>query len=221
VFVYVDDINIIGNKHDINEARHHLTEFEMKDLGETKLFLGLQLEHLPSGIFAYQGAYIQKMLEKFNMDKAYPFKTPMVVISLDIEKDSFRPLDEGEKILGPEVLYLSAIGTLIYLANSTRSNIAFAVNLLARYSAAPTKRHWVGVKIVFRYLNCTRDLGLFYQRIPNQNLLGYADAGYLFDPHDSRSQTDFVFLNGGINISWKSSKQTLVSTCSNNSEIIA
>jgi hypothetical protein len=62
---------------------------------------------------------------------------------------------------------------------------------------------------------------LFYQRNPNQNLLGYADAGYPFDPHDSRSQTDFVFLNGGINISWKSSKQTLVSTSTNHFEIIA
>jgi hypothetical protein len=36
---YVDDINIIGNKHDINEARHLLkAEFEMKDLGQTKFF---------------------------------------------------------------------------------------------------------------------------------------------------------------------------------------
>jgi hypothetical protein len=52
--VYVDDLNIIGNEPDINEARHHLrTEFEMKDLGQTKFFLGLQLEHLHSGIFIY------------------------------------------------------------------------------------------------------------------------------------------------------------------------
>jgi hypothetical protein len=145
----------------------------------------------------------------------------MVVRSLDIEKDPFRPQDEGEKILGPEVLYLSAIGALIYLANSTRADIAFAVNLLARHSAAPTKRHWVGVKTVFRYLNGTRDLGLFYQRNPDHNLLGYADAAYLFDPYDSISQTDFVFLNDGINISWKSSKQTCVSTSNNHSEIIA
>jgi hypothetical protein len=91
VSVYVDDINIISNKHDINEARHHLTKFEMKDLGQTKFCLGLQLEHLPSGIFVYQGSYIQKMLEKFNMDEAYPCKTHMVVRSLDIEKDPFRP----------------------------------------------------------------------------------------------------------------------------------
>jgi hypothetical protein len=185
----------------------------MKDLGQTKFCLCLQLEHLPSGIFVYQGAYIHKMLEKINMDKAYPFNTPMVVRSLDIEKDPFIPQDEGEKILGPEVPYLSAIGALMYLANSTRPDIAFAVNLLARHSAASTKRHWVGVKTIFRYLNGT----LFYQRNPDQNLLGYADAGYLSDPHNSKSQTGFVFMNGGTAISWKSSQQTLISTYTNHS----
>ena len=52
--MYVDDLNIIGNELDINEARHHLkTEFEMKDLGQTKFCLGLQLEHFRSGIFVY------------------------------------------------------------------------------------------------------------------------------------------------------------------------
>jgi hypothetical protein len=60
ISVYVDDLNIIGSDIDINEARHHLkTEFEMKDLGKTKFCLGLQLEHLPCGIFVYQEAYVQ------------------------------------------------------------------------------------------------------------------------------------------------------------------
>jgi hypothetical protein len=115
---------------------------------------------------------------------------------------------------------LSAIGALTYLANSSRSDIEFAVNLLARHSAAPTKRHWVGVKSIFRYLNGTRDLGLFY-RSQYSNLIGYTDAGYLSDPHNGRSQTGFVFLQGSTTISWKSSKQTLVSTSTNHSEIIA
>jgi hypothetical protein len=88
--VYVDDLNIIGNKPNINEARHHLKkEFEMKDLGQTKFCLGLQLEHFHSGIFIYQAAYVQKVLGKFNMDKSYPTKTSMVVRSIDIEKDPF------------------------------------------------------------------------------------------------------------------------------------
>src|SRR6266508_2761965 len=100
----------------------------IKDLGQTKVFLGLQLEHLPTGILIHQSTYIQKILEKFNMDKAYPSKTPMVVRSLDMNKDQFRPRDENEELLGLEVSYLSAIGALMYIANCTRPDIAFAVN---------------------------------------------------------------------------------------------
>ena len=80
------------------------------------------------------------------MDKSYPAKTPMVVWSLDLEKGGFRPREEGEETLGPEYPYLSLIGALMYLANSTRPYIAFAINLLAGHSAAPTKRHWTGGK---------------------------------------------------------------------------
>jgi hypothetical protein len=58
-FQYIDDLDIIGNEKDINDARHHLkTEFEMKDLSQTKFCLGIQLEYLPSRIFIYQSAYI-------------------------------------------------------------------------------------------------------------------------------------------------------------------
>ena len=102
----------------------------MKDLGQTKFCLGLQFEHLPTGILVHQSAYIQKTLEKFNMDKSYPSKTPMVVRSLDMEKDPFRPRDDDEEILGPKVPYLSV--ALMYLANCTIPDIAFAVSLLAR-----------------------------------------------------------------------------------------
>ena len=118
----------------------------MKDLGKTKFCLGLQIEHLQSGILVHQSISVQKVLEKFNMDKSYPTKTPMVVWSLDLEKDAFRPREEGEEILGPEYPYFNLIEALMYLANSTRPNIAFAVSLLARHSAAPTKRHWTGGK---------------------------------------------------------------------------
>jgi hypothetical protein len=192
----------------------------MKDLGKTKFCLVLQLEHLHSGILVHQSTYIQKILEKFNMDKSYPSKTPMVVRSIDMEKDPFRPCDDGEKILGPKIPYLSVIGALMYLANCTRPDIAFVVNLLARHSTAPTRRHWTSAKHILRYLNGTRDLGLFFARNQDPNMIGYTDAGYLSDPHNARSQTGFVFLHGGTTISWKSSKQTLVATSTNHSEII-
>ena len=96
------------------------------------------------------------------MDKAHPLSTPMIIRSLDVKKNPFRPREDNEEVLGPEVPYLSAIGALMYLPNCTCPDIAFAVNLLARYSSEPTKRHWKGIKHVFRYLRGTTDIGLLY-----------------------------------------------------------
>jgi hypothetical protein len=81
----------------------------MKELGETKFCLGLQIEHLPEGIFVHQSTYCKKVLERFNMIKVHPLKTPMVVRSLEMDTDPFRPKSDDEKSLGPEVPYLSAI----------------------------------------------------------------------------------------------------------------
>ncbi|XP_069150296.1 secreted RxLR effector protein 161-like [Solanum lycopersicum] len=109
----------------------------------------------------------------------------------------------------------------MYLANTTRPDIAFAVNLLARYSFAPTRRHWNGIKHILRYLKGTTDMGLFYCVNYCPNLVGYADAGYLSDPHKAQSQTGYVFIYGGTAISWRSTKQSTVATSSNHAIIIA
>ncbi|KAI3720027.1 hypothetical protein L6452_20934 [Arctium lappa] len=222
IVVYVDDLNIIGTNKEIHEVIVLLKEeFEMKDLGRTKYCLGLQIEHMHNGILVHQSNYVEKVLKRFNMDKANPLSTPMVVRSLNIDNDPFRPCEENEDVLGPEVPYLSAIGALMYLTNCTRPDISFAVNLLARFSSSPTKRHWNGIKHIFRYLRGTVDLGLFYSNNSKEDLIGYADAGYLSDPHKARSQTGYVFINGGTAISWRSQKQTLVATSSNHVEVIA
>ncbi|GJZ93574.1 hypothetical protein Tco_0665639 [Tanacetum coccineum] len=117
----------------------------------------------------------------------------MVVSSLDVEKDPFQPSKDDKDILGPEVPYLSAIGSLMFLASYTRPEISFSLNLLARYSSCPTRRHWNG----------------------------YADAGYRSGPHIGRSQTSYVFTHGVTAISWRSVKQTIATTSSNHVEILA
>ncbi|KAK8558437.1 hypothetical protein V6N13_103614 [Hibiscus sabdariffa] len=78
------------------------------------------------------------MLKRFYMHNAHPLSTPMVVRSLDVKKDTFRPREKDEDILGPKVPYLSAIGGLMYLSSHTRPGISFAVNLLARFSSCST-----------------------------------------------------------------------------------
>ncbi|XP_074336608.1 secreted RxLR effector protein 161-like [Apium graveolens] len=145
----------------------------------------------------------------------------MVVRSLEVEKDSFRPRNEDEDPLGPEVPYLSAIGALMYLANNTRPDIAFVVNLLTRFTSDPTKRHWDEIKHILRYLRGTIDLGLFFPNNSKSQLVGYADAEYLSDPHIGRSQISYLFTYCGTAISWKSTKQTMAATLSNHTELLA
>ena len=60
-----------------------------------------------------------------------------------------------------------------------------------------------------------------YPETPNNVLVGFADAGYLSDPHKGCSQNGYVFTIGNTAISWRSTKQTLVATSSNHAEIIA
>ena len=136
-----------------------------------------------NGISIHQSSYTEKVLKRFYMDKSHLLSSPMVVRSLEVTKHPFRPKEENKELLGPEVPYLSAIGALMYLANYTRPNIAFSVNLLARYNSTPTKRHWNGIKHMLRYLHGTCDMRLFYSKAMKPQLLGYADARYISDPH--------------------------------------
>ncbi|KAM1579235.1 hypothetical protein ACFX15_040354 [Malus domestica] len=232
IAVYVDDMNLIGTPVELEEIAAHLkSEFEMKDIGKTRYCLRLEIEHCSDEILLHQSNYTHKVLCRFNEDKAKPSSTPMVVRTLDAKRDPFRPNKDDEEILELEVPYLSAIGALLYLAQCTRPDISFAVNLLARYMNAPTRRHWNGVKEMFRYLKGTTDLGLFYThesssvvapygRRINCRLVGYADAGYLSDPHKACSQTGYIFTVGDTTISWRSTKQKLAATSLNHAEIL-
>ena len=103
IVVYVDDLNLIGTPEELTRTENYLKrEFEMKDLGKTKFCLGLQIERFPTGIVVHQSAYTKKILKRFYMNEAHPLTSPMVVRSLDVKKDSFRPCEKGEELLGPD-----------------------------------------------------------------------------------------------------------------------
>lgn len=103
----------------------------------------------------------------------------------------------------------------MYLANYTRPDISFDVNLLAKYNSSPTRRHWNKVKHVLRYLRGTMDMGLFYSKVSKFKVTGYADEGCLSNSYNGRSHIGYFFTCGGTTISWRSVKQTIVTTLSN------
>ena len=93
------------------------------------------------------------------------------------------------------------MGALMYLANCTRPDLAFSVNLLARFSYSPTRRHWNGVKQALRYIRGTTDMGLLYSKNSKTKLIRYADVGYLSDPHKAQSRIGYLFTYGDTTLS--------------------
>jgi hypothetical protein len=59
--------------------------------------------------------------------------------------------------------YKRRIGQLLWIARSSRPDIAYQVNALARVAHNPAKTHWDASTHVIRYLSHTRDMGIVYR----------------------------------------------------------
>jgi len=65
------------------------------------------------------------------------------------------------------VPYLAAVGALMYLATTTRPDIAYTVGYLARFNSNPGLAHWQAVKHLLHYLKGTADFGITYAPDPH------------------------------------------------------
>ena len=83
----------------------------------------------------------------------------------------------AQTVTQQNVPYGEAVGSLLYLANTVRLDISFAVNILSRHQINPTEEDWHMVKRVFRYLNGTRRRGLIYSARCD-DLEAYSDASF-------------------------------------------
>lgn len=81
LLVYVDDILIAGNNIDkINEIKDKLKdEFDIKDLGEAKFCLGIEIVRKEDNITLIQEIYIEEAIRKFGMENAKGVDTPASV----------------------------------------------------------------------------------------------------------------------------------------------
>ena len=119
-----------------------------------------------------------------------------------------------------QLQYSQVIGSLMYLMNTTRPDIAYSVSRLSRYTSNPTKDHWEALVRVLRYLKYTITYGLHYTRYPPV-LEGYSDGNWISDNIETKSTSGYVFTLGGATVSWRSSKQTCIARSTMKSEFIA
>ena len=92
---------------------------------------------------------------------------------------------------------------------------------VAKYSANPTKQHWIAVKRIFRYLKGTLNHGLFYSRNESTECVGFSDSDWGGDLDDRKSTSGYLFQLGGTAISWRSKKQTCVALSTAEAEYMA
>jgi hypothetical protein len=117
--------------------------------------------------------------------------------------------------------YRELVGSLNYLAVTTRPDIAYAVGRLASFLNCYREEHWAAAIRVLRYVKGTRSLSLILGGSSPLNLVGYADADWANCPHTSRSISGYCFTLGCGMISWSSQKQTHATDSSCYAEYIA
>jgi histone deacetylase 1/2 len=213
MLIYVDDIIVVSScdrptavlLHDLG------VHFALKDLGELHFFLGIEVRKCPNGIVLTQEKYAKDLLRKVGMSKCTICPTPL-------STSETLSLTDGTP-LGSEDCsnYRSVVGALQYLT-LTRPDLSFSVNKVCQYLHAPTTVHWTAVKRILRYVQCTIQIGLTFQRSSSTLLSAFSDADWEGDIDDRRSTGGFAVFFGPNLISWSARKQVTVSRSSTEAE---
>ena len=153
LIIYVDDMIITGDDAEgIQNLKENLfKEFEMKDLGALKYFLGIEVLRSKHGIFLRQKKYVLDMLAETGLLDCKPTETPMV------PNHGFKIVD-GAKPTDCE-RYQRLVGKLIYLSH-TRSDITYAVGVVSQFIHQPQEDYMDVVMRIVRYLKGTTSYGI-------------------------------------------------------------
>ncbi|CAI5716670.1 unnamed protein product [Peronospora effusa] len=159
-----------------------------------------------------QHGYIEKILTRFKMTNCKPVPTPQVQGNfLMPENPDVEPVCVDPD---PEMDYRQIVGSLQYLVQRTRPDIANAKRMLGKFLNCYTREHYVLVKRVFRYLRRSSDYGLLWTlsdktRVPKDvyvnasrptidvQIVAYADADFGNERDDRRSLTGYVLQMEG------------------------
>ena len=127
LIIYVDDMIVTGDDTvEIEELQKCLaSEFEMKDLGSLKYFLGVEVTRSKHGLFLSQRKYVTDLLADIGMLNRKPADTPIIENhKLGVYVDHIPTNKER---------YQRLVGRLIYLS-LTSPDIAYAVSVASQFT---------------------------------------------------------------------------------------
>ena len=127
-----------------------------------------------------------------------------------------------------DVNFREIVGSLMWIANQTRSDISNAVRAIARFSHNPKEVHLKAARKILEYLNATAHLGLTFRRESSledvqleYGIETYVDADYAHKVEDRRSVSGVAVCCGGALVSWFSRTQKCVTLSTTEAEYVA
>ena len=222
--VFVDDITLAGNDGaKINSIIQELSShFKLRDLGPTTQLLGMEIHRdRPNRTLSLsQSQFITHLVQEHGLQDCKPVSTPLNPGSR--LSTSMSPQNDAEAAEMSQYPYISIVGSLMYLALTTRPDIAYAAGVLARFNSNPGLPHWQAAKHVLRYLKGTVDQRLVYRPsdLP-EPFITYSDADHGGNPDNGRSTGGYVVKIGTGAVSWSSKLQTLVALSTTEAEHIS
>lgn len=213
LIVYVDDIVLTGDDTvEMARVKEKLAvDFEIKDLGPMRYFLGMEVARSKNGIVVSQQKYILDLLKETGMSGCRPADTPMDPNAKLWEEGSV-PVDTGR--------YQRLVGKLIYLSH-TRPDIAFSVSVVSQFMHSPFEEHLEAVYRILRYLKGNPGKGLFFKKTSERNVSIFTDADWAGSVTDRRSTSGYCTYVWGNLVTWRSKKQGVVARSSAEAEFRA
>ena len=133
---------IISHDVKIEKLKRELSKsFIIKDLGYAKQILGLKIsrDRKNGKLWISQEAYIEKILERFNIRKAKTISSPHASHFKLTSKQC--PTSEKENEEMSKVPYSSVVGSLMYVMVCTRPDIAHALGFVSLFLFNLGKEH--------------------------------------------------------------------------------
>ena len=172
VALYVDDLLITSPSPEVtSKIKNALNRYySMKDLGQVKKFLGLNIEQDDKKVSLSLHDYICQAASSSGVDTSRTVTTPL---SKDI------PIFDDQSPPLPDItVYQSIVGQLLFISNTGRPDVAHSISLLSRFLKDPREIHLRAAHRVMQYLYATRHHGLVYHMGSPIELQIYSDASH-------------------------------------------
>ena len=228
--VYVDNLQIV-HSHAVEQEGTKVHSFlraierdwEVEDEGPMHDILGIEVKYNGDGsITLHQQTYIDKLVSEFLPNGAPTGIKGNVPYSQNLDKISWHATSlrmENKGVCAyPNLVkeYQRKLGCLMYVANCTRPDIAYAISMHCRNMCSPTPELLTELDWVFAYLGRNSGVGLTYTNV-REEPMGYNDASFEM----GKSTSGYNIMWQGATISWGSTKQASTSLSSCEAEIYA